>query len=484
MGAAPRVLLLCAFVLFACDGEPRDSDGADTGEPNLGAMTLSLADADGVLLGVEAGDYAGHGVAAVGDLDGDGLADLFVGAPCQGSAGAQAGAAYLVLGPIQGEHSLAEAAHVLWGEAAGDLAALVVAGAGDQNGDGLGDLLVGADGQDGAGVDAGAVYLISGAARGESSLAEAHAILLGDAPGDGAGAALGTAADMDGDGVDELLIGCPAASEGRGAVWVVPGGSSGVASLSELGIRLAGPAASSFTGKSVVGAGDVDGDGHGDLLVGAPGWNDAQGVVWLVSGPVIEDRDLAEHEAAIMGEGLGQATGMAVAGVPDLDGDGRAEVLVGAIMADGVQEGAGSASLFMDLVVGTAMLGDADATLPGALGGDYTGFALSVAGDMRGDGLPTMLVGVPQGPPSSAASDRSGQAWLLSGSVFDGTLGLGSDDLRLDGEQPGDRAGLALAGLGDINGDGLDDVAVGAYQHDVVGEQAGAVYLLCGGRER
>ena len=134
-----------------------------------------------------------------GDVDGDGLADVLVGAERNDESGEEAGSAYLVLGAVAGALSLATADVKMLGEAAYDSAGWSVAGAGDVNADGFADILVGAYGT--------AVYLVLGPTSGTMSLSSADAKLIGGATGDGLASALAGSGDVDADGFDDILIG-------------------------------------------------------------------------------------------------------------------------------------------------------------------------------------------------------------------------------------------------------------------------------------
>src|SRR5262249_28472230 len=157
------------------------------------------------LYGKAAGDEVGYSVAGPGDVDGDGQADLLLGAPYSDAGSVDGGAAYLLLGPVRSGLDLKDATALLVAEAAGDLAGQSVAGAGDVDGDGLADLLVGAYGNDAGGTDAGTTYLLSGPVGGEVDLGDATARMLGEVAGDKAGFAVAGAGDVDGDGLDDVL---------------------------------------------------------------------------------------------------------------------------------------------------------------------------------------------------------------------------------------------------------------------------------------
>ena len=250
---------------------------------------LTLRDADGQLVGEDEQDGAGRALDCAGDVDGDGLNDLIVGAPGRAQGGTNAGAAYLVLGPVSGDLDLSSADARMVGEAADDAAGASVAGAGDVDGDGLDDILVGAGNNDTAGSDAGAAYLLSGSTRGFLSLAEAQARLTGEAAFDRAGTAVAGAGDADGDGLDDILVGAQVHDgygTDSGAAYLVLGPVEGEITLGAADVTLIGAQASDHAGSAVSSAGDVDGDGVDDLLVGAPGdsqYGTGRGAAYLIS---------------------------------------------------------------------------------------------------------------------------------------------------------------------------------------------------------
>ncbi|MCK6519752.1 integrin alpha, partial [Myxococcota bacterium] len=156
----------------------------------------------------------------------DGYGDLLIGAYYDDTGGDRAGATYLVLGPVSGTASLATAAK-LYGEEPSDFAGRSGSGAGDVNGDGYDDLLIGALYEDTGGDAAGAAYLVLGPATGVGDLAGAEAKLIGESVGDIAGRSVAGAGDVNGDGYDDLLIGAQwsdVGGEDSGAAYLVLGG--------------------------------------------------------------------------------------------------------------------------------------------------------------------------------------------------------------------------------------------------------------------
>ena len=463
------------------DGVDNDCDGLFDdcmGWPVEGALSA----AEAVLVGEAASSKSGNALAAMGDLDGDGYGDLAVGASGEDSSERNAGAVYLVDGPLMGETSLATANGKLTGENASDGAGWSVASAGDVNGDGQVDLLVGAKGFDGAGSDSGIAYLVYGPVSGELGLGAADARLLGMAEDDRAGCAVAGVGDVNADGWDDVLVGAfgdSSAGVSAGAAYLFLGPVSGSSLLSTADARLLGAAAKDFAGTSLAGVGDTDGDGYDDMLVGAWGQDSGRtgaGAVHLVLGPAYGEVDLGAADATLYGAARGDKFGGFVARAGDFDGDGHDDVLVGAEGEDSGGDLAGAAYLFYGPLEDGLGAEQADLVLVGASRDERAGVSVAVAGDLNGDGWGDLAVGAPG---AKINGTGSGAVYIVFG-AGEGTVDLSTDALCFAGTALGDNAGLAVAGPGDVNGDGLDDLAVGAESADHPEAQAGAVYLLAG----
>ncbi len=191
---------------------------------------VDATDADVVYSGEFGGDDAGRSVAGLGDFNGDGVADLALGAPESDSPGTAAGAVYVVYGSATlASINLGAADAVIRGDSAGDRAGYTLAGGSDANGDGRPDLLVGAYYDAAGGTGAGTAYLLDGGLTPATSLSGADATFVGENAGDGASEGLAFAPDIDGDGTDEVLVGAPAADSSGGAAagstYIILGGS-------------------------------------------------------------------------------------------------------------------------------------------------------------------------------------------------------------------------------------------------------------------
>ncbi|MFN7143810.1 MAG: integrin alpha, partial [Myxococcota bacterium] len=442
----------------------------------------SLAEADATFVGAPS-SAVGSALSGVGDLDADGRADVLV-------AGFYANTACFVPGAVaDGEHLLADAA-CLDGEAVYDFAGYAVAG-------GDGALVVAAIGNDEAGIEAGKVYVHRGAPGADGALADAPIAWLGEAPGDYAGTSVALAGDVDGDGDGDLLVGAPgndAGGAGGGRVYLLRGPfADGVAGLGDAPATFTGASTAASRvrahgsatggdalGDAVAGVGDLDGDGLADVALGAGGSDaagDDSGEVWLLRGPITDgDHRSADADARRFGPGPGAYAGAALAGAGDLDGDGLDDVLVA---ADG-WEGGRVYVLLGPVADGAGDLAETGPVLAGANVGDVAGWAVAGAGDTDADGRREVLVGAPG---VDVAGVDAGAVYLVRDAARPGVALLEEVGERWLGEASGDAAGRALAGVGDTDGDGWDDLLVGALYNQAGGVFAGKAYLRRGDAE-
>lgn len=449
------------------DGLDNDCDGTSN-SCGLGG-TIDLQNADATLLGEAGSDYAGTSVAG-GDFNHDGLGDIVVGAFGNDDAGSDAGAVYILLGPTTGTLSLSSASLELTGENPGDQAGYAVASAGDYNGDGRDDILVGSWANDTIASNAGAIYLVHGGDTGQRSLSLADGIFWGGAAGDYAGWSVAAGGDTDGDGYGDILMGGYGASNFAGGAWLVRGPYVGNLDLAQADTVVTGAHAGDFAGYAVAGAGDTDGDGYDDVLIGGYGADAAAGRTWLLRGPLEATEALSSASATFYGEVSADNSGAAVSSAGDTDGDGHADILIGAYNHDYGGNNTGAAYVILGPVSGTLNLSAADAKLVGEDSDDNAGWSVATAGDMDGDGQDDLLIGAFR---EETGGTAAGAAYLVYGPPA-AIVTLRSADARLLGPDPNDYAGYSVSVVGDNDGDGKSDIVVGGPYADTGGS------YLCG----
>ncbi len=432
-------------------------------------------------IGEVASDNAGAAVADAGDFDGDGLHDALIGAYYNDSGASNAGAAYIAAGMPTGATDLSAVTLKITGAAANDYFGRAVSGAGDVDGDGDDDVIVGAYLNDGGATDAGAAYVIGGGSTGTLSASSATAIFEGDGANDYAARSVTGGGDFDDDGYAEVALGASQEDSGgvdAGTAYVFYGPASGSFSVSSADARLTGEDIYDYAGYAVAVAGDVNGDGMDDLLVGAYGADDggaSAGAAYLLLGPISGTTDLSLADARYLGEDAGDQAGSAVAG-GDMDGDGLADVMIGAPEVNDNGAYAGAVYVVLGLVSGDLDLAAADGKLRGNSGSDHAGLSVSI-GDLDADGIGDPITGAWG---DDTAASTAGAAYVLYGPPA-GTAELSSVDVIFTGATSSDFAGYSVAGVADYNGDAYDDVLVGAYGQDSGGSSAGSAYLVLGG---
>ncbi|MEQ1567159.1 MAG: integrin alpha [Myxococcota bacterium] len=438
----------------------------------------SALTADATVLGSSNDDWAGFAVAGAGDVDGDGHRDLIVGAYGEGED--STGAAFVVRGPLTGESDLATAAVKWIGESEDDWAGFAVAGGQDLTGDGLPDLAIGAHYDDETGHSGGAVYIVRGGGEGIVELgAAAWAKIVSEEAYDQAGQAIATAGDVNADGFGDLLIGSPLNSKNgnkAGMAHLVYGPiANGALELSEVTYRLVGEQPGDNAGCAVAGPGDLDGDGQSDLVVGVcltdRGGLDGGGAFQFSTHEDI-DRLVSDADGAMVAEAPGDAVGSALAG-GDLDNDGLADLLIGAPGWDG-DGGEDHGAVYVADGPATTSMNTPDAKITGVAAGDRAGTAVTVVHDLDGDGFGELVIGAPG---SDTTGEDAGAVYVMFGPVF-GLRSLDEADVQIDGAGAFDFLGQAVAAPGDLDGDGWDDLVVGAPYHDGLAPSGGAAYLF------
>ena len=398
---------------------------------NLATLTSSQGFA---IDGANQGDQSGTLVSTVGDINGDGISDIIVGAS---SANNNAGASYVIYGKAGGYTSSINFTNfdfstgfTINGANQDDLSGASVSTAGDINNDGISDIIVGARGANGY---AGASYIIYGKIGGypsninlatmDSSIGFA---INGANQYDLSGYSVSSAGDINNDGISDVIVGAININDGAGASYVIYGKTGGYPSNinlatmgSSIGFAINGANQYDNSGAVVSGAGDINNDGISDIMVSTFVTNNNAGISYIIYGKT------------------------------------------------------GGYSSSINLATLTSSQGF---TINGADQYDYSGYSLNNAKDINGDGISDIIIG------AIGINYGAGASYIVYGKTggysninlanFNSNIGF-----AINGTNSGDKSGCSVSSAGDINNDGVGDVIIGAYG---VNSQAGRSYVVYG----
>ncbi len=488
---------------------------------DLGSLNPSSTNPAGFRVnGAETSAGVGESISRVGDINGDGFEDFVLTGPGVDSSGD----AYVVFGN-PGSFSATLSVDDLTGDngfRVDDVGEVPIASdLGDVNGDGFSDfgLASGTPYQSG-----GSVWVIFGRASfgtslDLSALDGSDGFRLDDSGGTNSVNSLSAAGDFNGAGLDDVIVGAPSVTyEQAGRAYVVFGKASGfnpAINLDSLttsdGFRMFSNATrAGYAGTSVAGAADINGDGFDDVVVGD--YYDDQGRAYVVFGrsaAVTAPIDLTTLSSADGFRIVGDYVGRVVDTLGDINGDGFADLIATASYASaGGKYSVGEAYVIFGQSepvtnpISVASLNGSDGfRIPGDNSYDYIGKAASGVGDINGDGLDDILIGAPNAEYNSSNEVQigTGRAYVLFGQTTDFPADVnlrittesnpdatayldGENGFRLDGEVRGDYAGQAVSGAGDINGDGFEDLLIGAPKVNVgLNFTVGTGYVVFGG---
>ncbi|MCB9797779.1 MAG: FG-GAP repeat protein [Alphaproteobacteria bacterium] len=446
------------------DGVDNDCDGGGAGCRLEGEVNVSEALA--VVNGYEEGDQLGYRVAHAGDVDGDGVTDLLLAATVASWTADVSGGAVVMRGPITGTSDLSSAWLRIEGEGSGYAGQGL--GAGDFDGDGVTDIAISAYSSDiYNGQDSGVAYVLLAPNAGTYDLGDASITIYGATAGADLGRSMDFGEDHTNSGGDDLLLGAddasPVSSE-TGAAYLFSGIAAGAYSAAAAQLTLAGESGGDAAGYGVDLCPDLSGDGLADILVGAPGHGSA-GRLYISSSPHTGIVNLGDVNRKVDGPAGTTEFGATLKGIGDFNGDGTGEVAAVARLSD-----LGEVYVF---AYPSATTSDVDtlAFFKVVQSERISEFSLAELGDVDGDGLDDLLAG----------TAGANAAWLVYGGAS-GTLDLSVDspDARILGEG-GSNTGWSVAGPGDVDGDGLDDLLVGATSRSLGLPYVGSAYVFTSG---
>jgi hypothetical protein len=413
--------------------------------------------------------HFGTSVSSAGDVNGDGYDDVIVGAPDYSNDQTYEGRAFLYLGSASGPSELPSWA----AEGDQDMAGFgySVSSAGDVNNDGYDDVIIGAPDYSNGQVLEGRAYLYLGSSSGLSASPSWTA--EGNRDCAQFGCSVSSAGNVNGDLYDDVVIGAhdySGGGAGAGCAFLFLGSVSGLTSPSWIAL---GDQTGEDLGRSVSSAGDVNGDGYDDVIVGAPGYlidQGAEGRAFVYLGSVTGLS--ASPSWTADGNMVLAFFGFSVSSAGDVNNDGFDDVVVGATYYSNGQTYEGCAFLYLGSILGLS--GSPSWAVEGNMDFAYFGTSVSSAGDVNGDGYDDVIVGAPD---YSNGQTYEGRVFLYFGS----SSGLSaSPSWVAESDQAYGGMGLSVSSAGDVNGDGCDDVIIGAPGYTNGEGAEGRAYLYSG----
>jgi hypothetical protein len=434
------ILLICSMLQAQTNLNKTSENQLDYFNSNLnelfddnGNTINNTLESDSLILtGDTINDYYGFSVASAGDVNGDGYDDIIVGA---NQFNKRTGRAYIYFGGMNIDNV---ADVIMDGDTLNDKFGFSVSSAGDVNGDGYDDVIVGARNSSSF---YGKAFIYFG---GNIMDNIADVVMTGESYGNSLGQSVSTAGDVNGDGYDDVIVGEYGFNNYRGRALIYFGG---VSMNNVADVIMNGEIVGDYFGVSVSKAGDVNNDGFDDVIVGASFYNNRTGRAYIYLGGFVMNN---VADVIMTGEDVQNFYGSSVASARDVNGDGYDDVIVG---ARNFNNNLGRAYIYY----GGALINNTpDIIMNGENFGDFFGNSVASAGDVNGDGYDDIIVGAFQ------YMNSVGRAYIYYG----GNSMNNIEDIIKTGDSSGYQFGNSVSSAGDINGNGHDDIIVGASMYN------------------
>lgn len=445
---------------------PNSSSGLGNVYIFHGSASGSQTTPNTTLTGSQASALFGTSVSTAGDADGDGYSDIIVGAPDFQNGQTLEGKVYIYKGSASG--IISSAYWTYEGNVGNARIGVSVSTAGDVNGDGYSDILFGSEGL----LSIGKVFSFFGSVSG---LAAVPDWTYEDVSFGGfLGKSVSAAGDINGDGYNDIIVGNPGYSNsetGEGRALLFQGSSSGLSALPNWSTE--SNQVSANYGNSVFTAGDINGDGFSDVIVGANLYDNGEtdeGRAFVYQGSA--SRLSSSENWAAESDQASALFGLSVSTAGDVNSDGYADVIVGAIFYDNGQTNEGKAFVYHGSASGLSAT--ADWTAESNQANAQFGQGVSTAGDVNGDGFSDVIIGAPY---FNGGQSDEGKSFVYYGSAS----GLSaSANWTAESNQANANFGVRVSTAGDVNGDGYSDVIVSAIRYDNGQTDEGRVYVYHG----